>query len=964
MSIAIAICNHLILQHLLLSFLFARASKQKLLEREIRSEDLEAWTKMASVSLDLFVGKLISALENEASSLTGVSNEIEDMKHLLNNIRSFLVDADKVGESSERQKAWVASVRDIAYPVENIIDEFMYNLNRQRQWSVIHRTLRFPKDLLVRHKVAAKLQDIKKRMNKITERAHQFGVQQLEERGSCYDPNWKNRLSESSLFFKDDDLVGIREAQHELLGWLMDEKPRRTVISVVGMGGSGKTTLVANTFNKQRVKQHFDFCTWITVSKQYVIEELFRSMVKEVYKQTNEEVSIMVDTMSYKVLVETLVQYLQPRRYLIVLDDVWSIRFWQEINIALPEGMCGSRVMVTTRREDAVPFQSGFVSYVHQIRPLKMIEAWNLFCKKAFPNERGGCPSDLDSLARKLVEKCEGLPLAIVALGGLMSSKKSIAEWRGVYDNLNWELSNNAALELVKAISLLSYHDLSFRLKQCFLYCCMFPEDYAISRKRLIRLWMAEGFLEQVKDVPPEAVAESYLTELISRSLLQVVWRNYFGRPKAFKMHDLIREFALIISKEEKLVAVSDGKTGVEENGIHRYSIEVKDKEMKPGNGTSQLRSLIIFVVDEILKSSFNKLPSGFKLLKVLDLENAPIIELPSDFGHLFNLRYLNLTRTKVKVLPKSIGKLFNLQTLHLKDAKIKKLPNEIVKLQNLRHLRASYLMDQNDSLESTQVESIQGIFVPPNIFMLKSLQVLSYVTVMGGLNGLEEMTQLTRLGLDGLTEAHEQDLCSAIAGMERLHHLSLTSGPQASLKVDALLSAPPYLEKLLLIGKLEKVPHWFDTLLNLKYLNLQNSQLREDALSHIQVLPNLLHLDLLNAFQGECLCFVEGFQKLKILTIVGCPQLKEIVIEKGMVPGLQGLKILECKQFRRLPLGWEHLSHLKEVALYDISEELVEALCRNENGDLPTMPYIFLARTDGDDNDEAKPKWVLKILN
>ncbi|XWS71404.1 hypothetical protein CRYUN_Cryun03dG0135500 [Craigia yunnanensis] len=465
-----------------------------------------------------------------------------------------------------------------------------------------------------RHKVAAKLQDINKRMTSITERVHQFGVQLLE-------------------------------AQHELLERLKDKEPQRTVILVVGMGGSGKTTLVANTFNKQRVEQHFDFCTWITVSRQYEILELFRSMVKEIYKQRKEEVPMQVEIMSYRVLVDTLVQYLQSRRCLIVLDDVWNIEFWQEfnINIILPQGMRGCRIVLTTRKEDVAPSPYGFKSNIFKIQPLTKNDARELFCKRAFANDLGGCPSYLDSLARNLVEKCEGLPLAIVALGGLMS-KKSTAEWKRVHDNLNWELSNNPALEFVKIISLLSYHDLSFQLKHCFLYCCIFPEDYEISRKRLIRLWMAEDFLEHVNDVAPEVVAENYLMELICRGLLQVKNRNFCGRPKHIKMHDILREFALSISKEEKFVAVSDGKKGVEENGIRRCSIEVTHKELNPGGKeTSQLRSLFIFVVDEISKSSFNKLPSGLKLLRVMDLEDAPINELPKEFGDLFNLRPYSL---------------------------------------------------------------------------------------------------------------------------------------------------------------------------------------------------------------------------------------------------------------------------------------------------------------------------------
>ncbi|KAK8498237.1 hypothetical protein V6N11_062114 [Hibiscus sabdariffa] len=644
---------------------------------------------MSSSSVDFVLGRVITLLQNEACTLLRVPDEIREMKLLLEIMRSFLIDADRVGAGSQTQKVWVNNVQELVYEVEDIIDEFTYHESKQQQWRLgntckifIYRSLHFPKDWYIRHGVAAKLQDINKRTTSITKRARQFGVPQLEERAttSHIDPNWKNKLSESSLFFKDDDLVGIKKAQHELLGWLMADQPQRTVISVVSMGGSGKTTLVANTFNKPSVKQHFEFCSWITVSQQYAIEDLFRSIVKDIYNQTTGEVPQQVDMLTYRGLVETLVQFLQSRRYLVVLDDVWSIRAWQEIKIAFAEGMRGSRVVVTTRREDAVPCQSGFVSHVHLIQPLRMKDAWELFCKKAFPNSLGGCPSHLDeSLARNLVEKCEGLPLAIATLGGLMSSKKSITEWKRVHDNLAWELNNNPSLEIMKVMSMLSYHDLPFQLKQCFLYCSLFPEDYEIARKRLMRLWTAEGFLESANAVLPEAVAESYLMELISRT------------------------------KEERFLAVCNGDKGVEDEGIHRSSIRVKDEEITTGNG-------------------------------VLDLENAPIDEVPSEFGELFNLRYLNLSRTQVKVLPKSIGKLFNLQSLLLKYSQIMKLPNEIVKLQNLRHLSAFYLV-KSEVRDIT--EDCQSIEVPPNICLIKSLQVLLHVTVTSGLlNKLKEMEQ------------------------------------------------------------------------------------------------------------------------------------------------------------------------------------------------------------------------------
>ncbi|XVF69268.1 hypothetical protein PTKIN_Ptkin11bG0067300 [Pterospermum kingtungense] len=229
-------------------------------------------------------------------------------------------------------------------------------------------------------------------------------------------------------------------------------------------------------------------------------------------------------------------------------------------------------------------------------------------------------------------------------------------------------------------------------------------------------------------------------------------------------------------------------------------------------------------------------------------------------------------------------------------------------------------------------------------------------------------MTQLTRLGLFSLKEAHEKELCFSIERMENLQHLSLTSDPVDPLRVDALSSAPPYLERLILVGKLEKVPHWFKTLLNLKFLTLQSSELMEDVIASVQGLPNLLSLHLSsNAFQGECLRFFEGFQKLKILRIDYCSQLIEIEMAKGVMPSLQRLEVLRCKGFRKLPHGWKLLTHLEQVCLYEVSDELVESICGKGNDGLPAVPYILIFRTNDDDDGEAnetKSKWVYKPLN
>ncbi|OMO69885.1 Disease resistance protein, partial [Corchorus capsularis] len=320
---------------------------------------------MESSIADLLLGKIVSIFENEVVLLSGFRDEVKEIKLELISMRSLLEDADKRRVHSRTESAWISSVRDMVFEVEDIIDEFTYHVNKQKQMGFFPKVIRYPGNLLLRRKVAVKLQDINQRIKSIAERNQRYGgANQLEGAdknlggtSSNYDPNWLRNYNESLLFLKDDNLVGIEKAQKKLLGWLLDEEPRRTVVSVVGMGGLGKTTLVANTFNKQIVKQHFDCCAWITVSQQYMIQEILKSMVKEVCGKANEDAPDNLSFMSYRDLVKTLVEILQTKRYLIVLDDMWHINFWHDITIALPTNITGSRILLTTRMEDIASFE-------------------------------------------------------------------------------------------------------------------------------------------------------------------------------------------------------------------------------------------------------------------------------------------------------------------------------------------------------------------------------------------------------------------------------------------------------------------------------------------------------------------------------------------------------------------------------------------------------------------------------
>ncbi|KAF8393976.1 hypothetical protein HHK36_020178 [Tetracentron sinense] len=864
---------------------------------------------MAEGAVEAVVGNILSLLEREASLLGGVRHEFNKIKRELQSMRSFLGDADRRRHNNEGVNEWVVQVRDVSYDVEDIIDEFTYHMDSPPKRSGFRgfflKTIHLPK----KHQIATKLQEINNDIIAISERSKRYGFERIEEGGDSHEAlGWVRNHGESSLFIEDDDLVGIEQESDLLLKWLTDEQPQRTVISVVGMGGSGKTTLVAKAYKSQIVKQHFDSYAWITVSQTYAIEDLFRRIIREQFEPNKEMVPMDLSSMYYRKLVETLVNFLQPKRYVIVLDDVWDINLWRKINVGFPNGTNGSRIMLTTRNKDIASFSFGVGSHVHHLKPLRQTEALTLFCKRALSSDPNRlCPPELEALARDLMGKCEGLPLAIVAIGGLMSTKdKTEYEWRKVYDTFNWELSNNPMLEVVKSILLLSYNDLPYHLKRCFLYYSIFPEDCILERG----------------------------------SSLDYGWQKETGKHCRMeiecRMHDLMRELALSTSEKENLCTIYAGRVAREGGKARRLSIHTSYANIQLGTNISQLRTLFVFIND------MTELPSGFRLLRFLDLEGVPIDKVPDEVVDLFNLRYLNLRKTQVKELPKSLGRLRNLETLDISETKVESLPSGILKLQRLQHL-ITYRLGSVDELPT--FDRIKGTQAPADVWKLKNLQVLCCIEANCDIvKQVGNMTQLTTIGITKVREGEVIELCASISRLRLLRRLGIkVSNEEECPRMDALSSPPPLLQTLHLFGKLEKVPLWFRSLQNLTQLYLSWSRLTEDPLSDIHTLPNLVKLELENAYDGRKLWFQAGFLKLKSLALANFPQLNDILIEKGVIPSLKVLHLYWCVELKTLPVGIEYLRNLQLLQLRSASKELKE--CMESGVDHPKvqhLPQIF----------------------
>ncbi|KAK2970632.1 hypothetical protein RJ640_017009 [Escallonia rubra] len=887
------------------------------------------------------IGKIVSILENEASLLGGVYDELDELKRELKGMRSCLEDADTKRALTQGEKSWVEDVRDMCNPVEDILEEFIYHMNKPQKGGKftkhLYRAIKFPENLLEMHRVASRLRDINKKLKSIPERRQRYLVDPVQV--TISNENQRKVQNDEALpFAKDDHLVGIEDDERLLVKWLTDEYPGRSVILVVGMGGSGKSTLASKVYKNQIIKQHFECYAWIVVSQKYVMEDIFRRMIEEFYGSKNEKVPADLSSMRYKELLRVLVDYLALKRYAVVLDDVWDRNLWTDINVALQDEGRRSRVVLTTRKEEIALSSFGVKSCVHHIQPLKSSDAWDLFCMNAFSSN--SCPQELQHIATELVRKCGGLPLALLALGGVMYSKKTSSEWIDFSSGLNQELRTNPGLEVVKGILFLSFSDLPYQLKCCFLYCSIFPEDYQMDRGKLVRLWIAEGFIEYDKAKKPQLLAEGYFTELVRRSMLQAVTRSHTGRPKTCQMHDLVRELAISMSEAEKFSVVYNGE-GSDEKVCKapRLSIQTTSKEIKSITGLAKVRSLFVFSANLIPPSSSITLPTGLRLIRVLYLENVPIEKLSDEVGDLFNLTNLNLKGTKLKELPKSIGRLSNLETLDIRDTKIDVVPDGIGKLQKLQQLLAYH---HNPNVDDFCY--ISGMKFPSSICKLKSLEVFDCVRAEANLlKQLRNMTQLVSFGITNVRKDDGKDLCISLQSMCLLRYLFvMVSDEEEYLGMDSPTFAPPGLKNLVLVGKLETVPHWFGSLQNLTSLYLHWSKLIEDLLPHIQALANLGELALINAYAGSKLCFSTGFNKLVHLYFRSLSQLQEIIIEKGVMPGLQRIYVGNCTELKMLPRGIEHLTSLEKLDLVSpVSTELLESIREEGSVDRPRVRHI-----------------------
>lgn len=629
-----------------------------------------------------------------------------------------------------------------------------------------------------------------------------------------------------------------------------------------------------------------------------------------------------------------------------------------------PENGRKSRIIVTTRSQHvARNCSTSSNDHMYEMKPLNTEDSKLLFFKTLFGS--GQCPWKLRKVSTDILEKCKGLPLVIVSIGRMLAQRKNKtpAYWQKVCDRLGAELETNSTLEAVGRILTLSYNDLPYNLKACFLYLCAFPEDYEIKRGPLIRRWAAEGFIAAVRGLSLEQIGQNYFDEFIGRSLVIPGVLSDTGEVKSCKVHDIMLEVITSKSFHENFISFLGSSTS--EDNIRAGHDKIRRLSIHPGGTrenrgfTSQYlthtRSLtIIGSTTKPAAITFSRLT----LLRVVDLEGCSWLrnEDCKDICKLSLLIYLSLRNTTISKVPNAVGKLKELVTLDVRETSVTEFPRGITKLQNLKHLlTGSY---QYYTRTRSVKHLLTGVKLPRGLRNMCALQRISTIDINKSFRSMDELgdlSQLTRLYVVSHEEDEDRDTRSWEPFVKSLDKLSsslrylsfqrlrrpprdidegqprdVSAGPLDFL---ANLTSPPlFLHSLHLCGRVSLLPDWFSSLSNLASVSLRETYFIAELIGVLGQLPNLLSFKIYaSGIQSTetRLCFEQGrFPRLKQLVLDNPSNISEEISFCGGASNLERLTLSIVNVPSRGISGIENLLKLREVEFFgSIVQSLVDTV-------------------------------------
>ncbi|PHU21242.1 hypothetical protein BC332_06349 [Capsicum chinense] len=381
----------------------------------------------------------------------------------------------------------------------------------------------------------------------------------------------------------------IKESKQILAKYLIRGTHEIDDVPIVGMGGQGKTTIARKVYNNGCIVHHFDVQAWCIISQSYnrrdLLQEIFSQVMGKEDKGDKEDI-----------LAERLKKSLTGKRYIIVLDDMWDVKAWDDLRFSFPDVGNRSRIVITTRLEEVAKQVKQHID-PYSLPFLTPDDSRKLLQIKVFQQE--SFPPSLQDVSKDVAERCKGLPLVIVLVAGIIKRNKMEASWW--HEVKNSLVSYHGESEGYSLSTMqLSYDNLPDHLRPCLLYMGMFPEDASIPVSELISLWIAVCFVQNIEESGRlEETAEGYLNDLISSNVVMVSGRSYNGKVKYCQVHDVVLHFCLNKSREEKFMLAVKGNANRFQSSRwkdRRVSFNFTDEQFSLGSKTfrQRLRSVIM----------------------------------------------------------------------------------------------------------------------------------------------------------------------------------------------------------------------------------------------------------------------------------------------------------------------------------------------------------------------------------
>ncbi|XP_010246199.1 PREDICTED: disease resistance protein RGA2-like [Nelumbo nucifera] len=857
---------------------------------------------LVSTALDQLASMGLEQLREECRLISSVGDEVNRLSNTFRTIQAVIEDAEEKQVSNQAVKEWLVNIKDAAYDIHDLLDEWntKHQISRMNKRSdnascislmkKVSNTYLFPpffcfNPIHLRHNMGIKMKKIRKRLATIATDRVNYQLTETATSNRRRIDEIVGRARSTSSQVDVSEIVGRDVEKEEIISKLVSDQSSRQheiglhpvpIISIYGMGGSGKTTLAKLIYNDHKITTHFQVRIWVCVSEPFDKAKIAKAIVEAVEGNINFRGDI-----EWQVLHQKLTNSLQGKLYLLILDDVWSDKEseWEDLKISLNQGSLGNRIVVTTRKQNVAEMRG--TTYSHRLGMLSDENCWMLLSRIAFDGRTEEECAKLEEVGKKIAKKCQGLPLSAKTLGGLLRNKKPFEhEWKHVLESNTWELLEAKQDDFNGAV-LLSYYDLPPHLKRCFAFCAVFPKDYVMEKDTLIKLWMAQGFLKSTNTShhhmgrTPELLGEDYFDELANRAFFHDFVRDENGNIEQCKMHDIVHDFAQFLTKDECYaieMEINDNINAQDLFNFHKarhLSLELASypESTKPAHPlvickAEKLRTLLLssFRVEVSLPDLFHHLTC----LRALRLEIGDIKEIPREVGMLMHLRFLDLSnQLELKELPETICDLYNLQSLNLDHCQqLKKLPKGIGKLTQMRYLGIE---------DTTNLKHL-----PQGIGRLCSLHTLSKFVVsdddsdggckieeLNDLNNLKGNLEIKELGkVANKNEASMADLKKK----QHLCHLWL-SFSEGSYKDDdtvermegvlEALEPPQFLETLGIYGYIgSKLPNWMNHLLlpNLVCLQLFNFKNCKQLPPSLGKLPSLKEIALRKWNEVKCM--------------------------------------------------------------------------------------------------------------